>query len=105
MTQDRARTREVDENLFGKTQAQILARRRVIAEQDEIAAAREENTMRLRALRLEREASNPPPVKMTKRAALKALPPPKAADQADGGAPAPRRKAKASVKAAKAEVA
>ena len=105
MTQDRARTRQIDENLFGKTQAQILARRRVVEEQDEIAAAREENTLRLRALRLEKEASTPPPVKMTKRAALKALPPPKPATQAEDGAPAPRRKAKAPVKTAKAKVA
>ncbi len=100
MTQDRARTREIDQNLFGKTQAQILARRRVVEEQDEIAAAREENTLRLRALRLEKEASAPVPVKMAKRAALKALPPPVPAAQAEGGAAAPRRKAKTPLKRA-----
>ena len=98
MTQDRARTREIDENLFGKTQAQILARRRIVEEQDEIAAAREENTLRLRALRLEKEARTPPPVKVTKRAALKALalPAPVTEGQAEVH-PAPRRKAKAKV--------
>ena len=103
MTQDRARTREIDQNLFGKTQAQILARRRVLEEQDEAAAAREENTLRLRALRLEKEANTPPVVKMTKRTALKALPAPKPAKM-EGDSPAPRRKAKASVKTAKAKL-
>jgi len=99
MTQDRARTREVDGNLFGKTQAQILARRRVVDEQDAIAAAREENTLRLRALRLEKEASAPPLVKVTKRGALKALalPAPVIEGQAVVRPAAPRRKAKAKV--------
>ena len=97
MTQDRARTREIDQNLFGKTQAQILARRRVVEEQDEIAAAREENTLRLRALRLEKEANTPVLVKGTKRAALKALPAPVTDDQSAARPPAPKRRAKAKV--------
>jgi hypothetical protein len=99
VTQDRARTREVDEALFGKTQAQLLARRRVVEEQDEIAAAREENTDRLRALRLAKEALFPT-VKATKRVALKALPAPRPADdQAADALAKPKRTPRSTVKA------
>lgn len=48
--------REQAESAFGKTQSQFMARNRVISEHDAVVRARDEKTLRLRELRLAKEA-------------------------------------------------
>ncbi|WAX95447.1 hypothetical protein N7E70_000760 [Aminobacter sp. NyZ550] len=57
MTDSRSKAREQAESAFGKTQSQSLARNRINSEIDAVVQQREEKTLRLRALRLEREAT------------------------------------------------
>lgn len=58
MTRDSAKIREFAEAYFGKTQDRL--RSRVSEERDTVTRNREENTLRLRALRLAQEAATPP---------------------------------------------
>ena len=57
MTQSPSKAREQAESAFGKAQSQSLARNRIISEIDAVVQQRDEKTLRLRALRLEKEAS------------------------------------------------
>jgi hypothetical protein len=72
MTRDSAKMREFAESFFGRTGDRT--RNRVSEERDMLAQARDENTLRLRALRLEKEAAAPAPAKR----ATKPRPAPKA---------------------------
>ncbi|MBB6467644.1 hypothetical protein [Aminobacter carboxidus] len=56
MTDSQSKAREQAESAFGKTQSQSLARNRINSEMDAVVQQREEKTLRLRALRLEKEA-------------------------------------------------
>lgn len=58
MTQSQSKAREQAESAFGKTQSQSLARNRIISEIDAVVQERDEKTLRLRALRKEKEASD-----------------------------------------------
>ena len=57
MTDSQSKAREQAESAFGKTQSQSLARNRINSEMDAVVQEREEKTLRLRALRMEKEAS------------------------------------------------
>nr|WP_246748621.1 hypothetical protein [Rhizobium setariae] len=57
MTETPSKARERAETAFGKTQSQFIARNRAISESDAIVQARDEKTMRLRELRMAKEAS------------------------------------------------
>lgn len=57
MTQSQSKAREQAESAFGKVQSQSLARTRINSEIDAVVQQREEKTLRLRALRMEKEAS------------------------------------------------
>ncbi|MBW9065755.1 hypothetical protein JNB71_20840 [Rhizobium herbae] len=59
MTENSTKTRDQAETAFSRTQTQFMARNRTISEIDDVAAEREAKTLRLRQLRLEREASTP----------------------------------------------
>lgn len=73
MTDTPSKAREHAESAFGKTQSQFLARSRVVSEQDAVVQARDEKTVRLRELRMAKEAgdmaSTPSSAPVTKRAA------------------------------------
>lgn len=56
MTDTMSKNRERAEAAFSLTQTQHLSRSRVVSEMDAVAAARDEKTARLRALRLEQDA-------------------------------------------------
>ncbi|GEO86141.1 MULTISPECIES: hypothetical protein [Alphaproteobacteria] len=56
MTETHSKARMQAEAAFGKTQSQFLARNRVISENDAVVQERDEKTMRLRALRIAKEA-------------------------------------------------
>ncbi|MBB4956210.1 hypothetical protein H4S14_004305 [Agrobacterium vitis] len=56
MTEQISKNRERAEAAFSLTQTQHLSRNRVVSEIDAVAAARDEKTARLRALRLEQDA-------------------------------------------------
>ena len=53
-----SKSRERAESAFGKTQSQFLARNRITSEDEAIAKARDEKTLRLRELRKAKEASD-----------------------------------------------
>jgi hypothetical protein len=55
MTENHTKSRQTAEIAFAKTQSQFLARGRALDEQDAIASARDEKTLRLREARLTRE--------------------------------------------------
>lgn len=59
MTENSTKTRDQAESAFSRTQTQFMARNRTISEIDDVAAERDAKTLRLRQLRLEREASTP----------------------------------------------
>jgi hypothetical protein len=59
VTENSTKTRDQAETAFSRTQTQFMARNRTISEIDDVAAEREAKTLRLRQLRLEREASAP----------------------------------------------
>lgn len=56
MTESFSKNRERAEAAFSLTQTQHLSRSRIVSEMDAVAAARDEKTARLRALRLEQDA-------------------------------------------------
>jgi hypothetical protein len=56
MTDPISKNRERAEAAFSLTQTQHLSRSRAVSEIDAVAAARDEKTARLRALRLEQDA-------------------------------------------------
>jgi hypothetical protein len=59
VTENSTKTRDQAESAFSRTQTQFMARNRTIAEIDDVAAQREAKTLRLRELRLEKEANTP----------------------------------------------
>jgi hypothetical protein len=64
------KTRERAESAFAKTQTQFLVRNRITAERDDSTSAQNAKTIRLRALRLAKEAAelaNPQTLGKTKR--------------------------------------
>lgn len=72
MTDTPSKAREHAESAFGKTQSQFLARSRVVSEQDAVVQARDEKTIRLRELRMAKEAidlASVPSTPVAKRAA------------------------------------
>lgn len=69
MTENSTKTRDQAESAFSRTQTQFMARNRTISEIDDVAAERDAKTLRLRQLRLEREASTP--VKLPARKSAK----------------------------------
>jgi hypothetical protein len=75
MFENSLKTRERAESAFARTQTQYLARSRVASERDDIAAAQIAKTNRLRALRLQKEATEtakaPMPAKVKRRDANK----------------------------------
>jgi hypothetical protein len=58
LTETISKSRERAEAAFGKTQSQFIARSRTLSEDDAIVQAREEKTLRLRELRMAKEASD-----------------------------------------------
>lgn len=58
MTETLSKSRERAEAAFGKTQSQFIERSRIASEDDAIVQARDEKTLRLRQLRLAKEASD-----------------------------------------------
>jgi hypothetical protein len=58
LTDNFSKAREKAESAFGKTQSQFLARNRTISELDAVVQTRDEKTVRLRAARKEKEASD-----------------------------------------------
>ena len=58
MFENTTKSRDKAESAFAKTQTQFLARSRIVAERDEIEAAREAKTARLREMRIEKEAAD-----------------------------------------------
>ncbi|WEZ86121.1 hypothetical protein P6U16_23225 (plasmid) [Rhizobium sp. 32-5/1] len=68
MTENSTKTRDQAESAFSKTQTQFMARSRTISEIDAVTLERDAKTLRLRELRLEREANAVPVTsKPTKR--------------------------------------
>ncbi|OBZ94702.1 hypothetical protein ADU59_16200 [Pararhizobium polonicum] len=59
MTENSTKARDQAESAFSRTQTQFMARNRTISEIDAVAAEREAKTLRLRELRLEKEAAAP----------------------------------------------
>jgi hypothetical protein len=59
MTQTQSKSRQQAETAFAKEQSEFFARGRAVDELDSIAQAREEKTLRLRALRLAKEQEQP----------------------------------------------
>ena len=59
MTENSTKARDQAESAFSRTQTQFMARNRAISEIDTVAAEREAKTLRLRELRLEKEAQAP----------------------------------------------
>jgi hypothetical protein len=57
MYENSLKTRERAESAFARTQTQHLARSRIASERDDIAAAQSAKTIRLRELRLQKEAA------------------------------------------------
>ena len=57
MTETQSKARIQAEAAFGKTQSQFLAKNRIISENDAVVQERDEKTMRLRALRMAKEAA------------------------------------------------
>lgn len=58
MTETQSKARIQAEAAFGKTQSQFLAKNRIISENDAVVQERDEKTMRLRALRMAKEAGD-----------------------------------------------
>ena len=58
MTPTHSRPRQQAEAAFAKAQSQFLARERASEELDAVAAARKENTLRLRTARLAKEVDD-----------------------------------------------
>jgi hypothetical protein len=58
LTENLSKAREQAEMAFGKTQSQFLARNRIVDERDAVVQARDEKTMRLRELRMAKEAAD-----------------------------------------------
>ncbi|MCV9967118.1 hypothetical protein OIU34_35385 [Pararhizobium sp. BT-229] len=69
MTENSTKTREQAESAFSRTQTQFMARNRTISEIDDVAAEREAKTLRLRELRLEKEANMPVKVPVRRKPA------------------------------------
>lgn len=69
MTENSTKTRDQAETAFSRTQTQFMARNRTIAEIDDVAAAREAKTLRLRELRLQMEANTPAKVPASRKSA------------------------------------
>lgn len=68
MTENSTKTRDQAESAFSKTQTQFMARSRTISEIDAVTLERDAKTLRLRELRLEKEANAVPVIsKPTKR--------------------------------------
>ncbi|WP_275786359.1 hypothetical protein [Pararhizobium gei] len=67
MTENSVKAREQAESAFSRTQTQFMARNRTISEIDDVAAARDEKTLRLRELRLEREAAAPAAIPVVRK--------------------------------------
>lgn len=68
LTENSTKTRDQAESAFSKTQTQFMARSRTISEIDAVTLERDAKTLRLRELRLEREANAVPVTsKPTKR--------------------------------------
>jgi hypothetical protein len=61
LTETLSKSRERAESAFGKTQSQFMARSRILSEDDAIVQARDEKTLRLRELRMAKEASRDRP--------------------------------------------
>jgi len=59
VTENSSKIRDQAESAFNRTQTQFMARNRTISEIDDVVAEREAKTIRLRQLRLEREANTP----------------------------------------------
>lgn len=57
LTENSTKTRDQAETAFSRTQTQFMARNRTISEIDAVAAERDAKTLRLRELRLEKEAA------------------------------------------------
>ncbi|WP_426239521.1 hypothetical protein [Pararhizobium sp. DWP1-1-3] len=57
LTENSTKIRDQAESAFSRTQTQFMARTRTISEIDAVAAARDAKTLRLRELRLEKEAA------------------------------------------------
>ncbi len=60
MTDNSTKARDQAESAFSKTQTQFMARNRTISEIDTVAMERDAKTLRLRELRLEKEAAAAP---------------------------------------------
>lgn len=69
MTENSSKIRDQAETAFSRTQTQFMARNRTISEIDDVAAEREAKTIRLRQLRLEREASTPVKLRAPRKSA------------------------------------
>ncbi|MBP1860558.1 hypothetical protein [Rhizobium herbae] len=69
MTENSTKTRDQAESAFSRTQTQFMARNRTISEIDAVAAEREAKTLRLRELRLEKEAATPVKVAVPRKSA------------------------------------
>jgi hypothetical protein len=69
LTENSTKIRDQAESAFSRTQTQFMSRNRTISEIDEVAAEREAKTLRLRELRLEREANTPAKVPASRKSA------------------------------------